>query len=341
MNAKKNMPQSITLNVKVVVTKVDPQDRFKSLDQAVEWMKACLNCNINHAKVEIEPLCASDDPAFQAQISALKEMNAINNQLLCTSDGAPKHNGNVEKFQLALHQEDAHLQDGGWSIYPAADGEKGVRYARTIGGKDSGLKRFSMVLSEDDGKWVPWADGVQFSSVDTKVEAANVLIQHWNDLPMAEKLLEQGNVAESAKTTTYVVDDTGGWKSQQRLPMEEAKLALTSTYALTPDEVSMAIAGHNLRTFDGWTAAASALLAGAPSLTGIQEKSSPYVILKAEFDGKPEVVFYYNETNGVFSPDLASDFDSNAWCIESWDGVDVETNIATLTSPDFVTLRHE
>lgn len=121
----------------------------------------------------------------------------------------------------------------------------------------------------------------------------------------------------------------------------EESIALAATYALTREEVSMAIAGHNLRTFKGWTAAASALLADAPLLTGIQDKSSPYVILKAEFDGKPEVVFFYNETNGVYSPDLASDFDSSAWCDNSWDGVNAETNIATLTSPDFVTLRRE
>ena len=112
-------------------------------------------------------------------------------------------------------------------------------------------------------------------------------------------------------------------------------------YTLTAEQVSNAIAGHDLRTFKGWTAAASSLLADAPLMTGILEKHSPYVILKAEFDGKPEVVFFYNETNGIYSPDLASDFDSSAWCNDSWDGVDAETNIATLTCPDFVTLRHD
>ncbi|EED67384.1 hypothetical protein CtesDRAFT_PD2330 [Comamonas testosteroni KF-1] len=76
-------------------------------------------------------------------------------------------------------------------------------------------------------------------------------------------------------------------------------------------------------------------------MTGIQEIHSPYVILKAEFNGKPEVVFFYNETNGIYSPDLASDFDISAWCNDSWDGVEAEANIATLTCPDFVTLRHE
>ncbi|WP_341679558.1 hypothetical protein [Comamonas thiooxydans] len=112
-------------------------------------------------------------------------------------------------------------------------------------------------------------------------------------------------------------------------------------YTLTADQVSNAIAGHDLCTFKGWTAAASSLLADAPLMTGIQERHSPYVILKVEFNGKPEVVFFYNETNGVYSPDLASDFDSSAWSNDSWDGVEAERNIATLTSPDFVTLRHE
>lgn len=113
------------------------------------------------------------------------------------------------------------------------------------------------------------------------------------------------------------------------------------SYALTAEQVAIAIAGHDLRTFKGWTAAASSLLADAPLMTGIQERHSPYVILKVEFNGKPEVVFFYNETNGVYSPDLASDFDGSAWSNDSWDGVEAERNIATLTSPDFVTLCHE
>ncbi|WP_230630080.1 hypothetical protein [Comamonas testosteroni] len=86
------------------------------------------------------------------------------------------------------------------------------------------------------------------------------------------------------------------------------------SYALTAEQVAIAIAGHDLRTFKGWIAAASSLLADAPLMTGIQEKHSPYVILKAEFNGKPEVVFFYNETNVIYSPDLASDFDISAWC---------------------------
>lgn len=63
-------------------------------------------------------------------------------------------------------------------------------------------------------------------------------------------------------------------------------------YTLTAEQVSNAISGHDIRTFKGWTAAASSLLADAPLMTGIQEKHSPYMILKAEFNGKPEVVSF-------------------------------------------------
>jgi hypothetical protein len=43
------------------------------------------------------------------------------------------------------------------------------------------------------------------------------------------------------------------------------------SYALTAEQVAIAIAGHDLRTFKGWIAAASSLLADAPLMTGIQE----------------------------------------------------------------------
>ena len=116
---------------------------------------------------------------------------------------------------------------------------------------------------------------------------------------------------------------------------------MSTSYALSAEQVSNAIAGHDLRTFKGWTGAAKALLADAPLMTGIQDKNSPYVVLKAEFDGQPEVFFFYNETGGVYSQDLSSDFDNSAWSGDSWDGLEAEDNIATLTNPAFVTLRHE
>ena len=78
MNTSSNEPQTITVTAKIIVT--TPADaaleaRFKNQADTLEWMKACLNCNTNHAKVDIEPLCASDDPVFQVQISALKEVS--------------------------------------------------------------------------------------------------------------------------------------------------------------------------------------------------------------------------------------------------------------------------
>jgi hypothetical protein len=50
-----------------------------------------------------------------------------------------------------------------------------------------------------------------------------------------------------------------------------AQAADRQSYALTAEQVAIAIAGHDLRTFKGWIAAASSLLADAPLMTGIQE----------------------------------------------------------------------
>lgn len=89
MNAFSNEPQTITVIAKLIVTTPAGaafENRFKNQADTVEWMKACLNCNANHAKVDIEPLCASDDPAFQAQISALKEVTDTLNTGLRSED---------------------------------------------------------------------------------------------------------------------------------------------------------------------------------------------------------------------------------------------------------------
>ncbi|ACY33264.1 hypothetical protein CtCNB1_2518 [Comamonas thiooxydans] len=89
MNAFSNEPQTITVIAKLIVTTPAGaafENRFKNQADTVEWMKACLNCNANHAKVDIEPLCASDDPAFQAQISALKEVTDTLNTGLGSED---------------------------------------------------------------------------------------------------------------------------------------------------------------------------------------------------------------------------------------------------------------
>ncbi|WP_304350839.1 hypothetical protein [Comamonas testosteroni] len=114
-----------------------------------------------------------------------------------------------------------------------------------------------------------------------------------------------------------------------------------TTYALTPEQVKAAIAGHDLRTYKGWVAAATALLADAPYLTGIREGDSKQTVLKIEWKGKAEVVSYYDEYQGIYSEDQMGDFDSSAWSIDSWDGVEVADNIATLTNPVFMALRPE
>lgn len=113
------------------------------------------------------------------------------------------------------------------------------------------------------------------------------------------------------------------------------------SYALTAEQVAIAIAGHDLRTYKGWMAAAEALLADAPYMTAIREGETKQMVLKIEWEGKPAIVSYYDHHNGVYSEQEMADYDSSAWNETSWDGVSEEENAATLTIPVFVTLRHE
>lgn len=110
-------------------------------------------------------------------------------------------------------------------------------------------------------------------------------------------------------------------------------------YTLTPTQIASAIAGHDLRTYKGWIAAATALLAEAPFMTGIREGKTKQIVLKVEWNGKAEIVSYYDDLDGVYSEELMGDFDSSAWSVDSWDGVDVQANISTLTEPVFIALR--
>lgn len=117
-----------------------------------------------------------------------------------------------------------------------------------------------------------------------------------------------------------------------------------TTFSLTAKQVQAAIAGHDLRTYEGWIAAARAILADAPALTGITEGQTRQVVLKVDFDGNTDVCAYWDEKHdGVYDEEYLSDFDSSAWDddAQSWDGVPVEQNIAVLTNPVFVTFRHE
>lgn len=81
MNANHNTMSQITVSAKITVN--SSLGAFQSVDDVKRWMLACLNCNTNHATVGIEidqeNLCASDDPAFKAQIAGLQEMTAVLN----------------------------------------------------------------------------------------------------------------------------------------------------------------------------------------------------------------------------------------------------------------------
>lgn len=152
-------------------------------------------------------------------------------------------------------------------------------------------------------------------------------------------------VLRAVKAATKISGKWLAWRLYKRYNSAIAIATKTAmTYALTPDEVQAAIAGHNLRTYSGWIDACRALLAGAPAMTAISEKGSKCMALKAPWgsDSTNEVFAYYDANgSGVYDEEQLSDFDSSAWNGESWDGVSVESNIATLTNPVFVTLRHE
>lgn len=116
---------------------------------------------------------------------------------------------------------------------------------------------------------------------------------------------------------------------------------MSTRYTLTVEQVSRAIAGHDLGTFNGWTAAAKALLEDAPLMTGIKIRNSADMILKTEFDGRPEVVLALDVVNGIYCQDLLHSLDHNDWLHDIWDFRDVEHCIATLSDPAFATLRQQ
>ena len=112
------------------------------------------------------------------------------------------------------------------------------------------------------------------------------------------------------------------------------------TYALTPAQVQAAIAGHDLSTFKGWTAAARALLANAPDWTAIKDSDVGYTVA---VDG--EVYAIASELGGdsaTYSEELLVDIDESAWDRElgSWEG-SIQASSDTLKNPVFVTLRHK
>ncbi|POR06866.1 hypothetical protein [Diaphorobacter sp. LR2014-1] len=76
-----NNTTQISVSAKITVN--SSVGAFQSVDGLKRWMSACLNCNPNHAtvgiEIEQENLCASDDPAYQAQIAGLMAMTATLN----------------------------------------------------------------------------------------------------------------------------------------------------------------------------------------------------------------------------------------------------------------------
>lgn len=117
---------------------------------------------------------------------------------------------------------------------------------------------------------------------------------------------------------------------------------MTTHYHLTPLEASEALAGHDLRTFKDWVAAATALLLKAPNWTALVEAGGDFYVVKTEFQGVLRICHTHRSENSahVYRPDELTDFDCSAWAVDAWDGMDAESNAAALATPVFVTLRH-
>lgn len=114
------------------------------------------------------------------------------------------------------------------------------------------------------------------------------------------------------------------------------------TYSLTQEQIKAAISGKDLRTYNGWIAAAQALLSDAPEWTAIAQESGCYTVkvnVGGEF-GIFDCAKYTGNPDAVYSEEDLGDFDNSAWNGESWDGLSAEENVASLTTPVFVTLRH-
>ena len=113
-------------------------------------------------------------------------------------------------------------------------------------------------------------------------------------------------------------------------------------FKLTKGEIEKRILGHNLQSYDGWIAAAKALLEDAPSWTAIQDPSGLFVV-KVSI-GATTGVFSCpaNEDPGyLYSVEDLGEFDRSAWAVESWDGCSVKDNESCLTNPVFVHLRND
>ncbi|WP_052223891.1 hypothetical protein [Comamonas testosteroni] len=111
---------------------------------------------------------------------------------------------------------------------------------------------------------------------------------------------------------------------------------------MTSEQVQAAIAGHDLKTFKGWMAAARALLADKPFGTALKDQGQFLAIVGSELcslagfgDGRTT----YELEAG--RPVDGCEADDSAWDDERgcWDGVEsADENTLTITAPEFVTL---
>lgn len=106
------------------------------------------------------------------------------------------------------------------------------------------------------------------------------------------------------------------------------------TYTLTALQVEAALAGHNLRTYKGWIAAAKALLADAPEWTGIRQMGGFAVKVDGHLYGCAECT----TAGHLYTEDDLFDFDKSAWSRDSWDCACADVTSAELTRPVFVAL---
>lgn len=115
-----------------------------------------------------------------------------------------------------------------------------------------------------------------------------------------------------------------------------------NSITMTPEQVQAAIAGYDLKTFKGWTAAALALLQDKPERTAIKDQGGYMVLI----DGDLCCLAGFSDDRTTYEMDEGclvdgGEPDASAWDDERgcWDGVESpEQNARTLIAPVFVTL---
>lgn len=114
---------------------------------------------------------------------------------------------------------------------------------------------------------------------------------------------------------------------------------------MTTEQVQAAIAGHDLKTFAGWTAAAIALLQDKPERTALKDSDGVgfmvlidghLIAVPANDDGSLTFAMFDGFPDGSCDPD-ASAWDDQRGC---WDCSTPQTDWLTLTAPVFCTLTY-